>query len=159
MIAAEWAAKLEASALGEWMRSSALAYPVVNVIHLLGLTLLIGPMLLLDLRLLGHGRQFTLPLASTVLTRFAIVGLCILIPSGALLFAADAGPLIRNPVLLTKLAAIVIGIANALLFRALWARRLYAWDLEPPRLGQAQAVLSILIWLSAGALGRWIAYT
>jgi len=159
MVAARWAANLEASGLGEWMRSSALAYPVVNVIHLLGLTLLIGPMLLLDLRLLGRAPQFALPLVSSVLTRIAILGLLILIPTGVLLFSADAAPLIRNPIFLAKLAAIALGIVNALLFRALWNHRLYAWDLEPPKLGQAQAALSILLWLCAGGLGRWIAYT
>ena len=32
-----WAAGLEASAVGEWMRGSDWAYPVVNLLHLLGL--------------------------------------------------------------------------------------------------------------------------
>lgn len=140
------------------MRSSPLAYPVVNVIHLLGLTLLVGPILLLDLRLLGAGRQFQLPLVSAALTRAAVTGILILLPSGFLLFSADAAPLIRNPVLIAKLACIALAIANAMVFRSLWNRRLHDWDTRPPLLGRTQAAASIVMWLAAGTLGRWIAY-
>ncbi|CFU11540.1 Uncharacterised protein [Bordetella pertussis] len=55
-----WAALLEACALGAWMRGSSWAYPAANLAHLLGLVLLVGAMLLLDLRLLGLGRRFAL---------------------------------------------------------------------------------------------------
>ena len=152
------ASALEASALGEWMRSSDRAYPVVNLVHLLGLVLLIGPMLLLDLRLLGAARQFPLPAVSAALTPFAIAGLLLLLPSGALLFSADARPLISNGLLQIKLLLIALGIANALAFRWLWSRRLGEWDLRPPRAGQVQAALSGLCWLATATLGRLIAY-
>ena len=79
---AAWAAQLEASPLGAWMRGSDWAYPVVNLIHLAGLVLLVGNMLLLDLRLLGIGRRFALVDASSMLTRLAIAGLLLLIASG-----------------------------------------------------------------------------
>lgn len=159
MSLAHWASALEASGLGEWMRGSALAYPVTNVIHLLGLTLLVGPILLLDLRLLGAGRQFPLSAVSAALTRFAVAGLLLLVGSGFLLFAADAGPLIDNPILLWKLALIAIGLANAVLFRVLWNDRLARWDPDPAAIGRIQAALSIVLWLTVGTLGRWIAYT
>jgi hypothetical protein len=155
---AELAAGLEASAVGQWMRGSDRAYPVVNLVHLLGLVLLVGPMLLLDLRLLGAGRHYSLPQVSATLTPWAIVGLLLLLPSGALLFSADAGPLLANPVMQLKLLLIALGIANALLFRLLWSDRLDEWDLVRPRAGQLQALLSALCWLATGTLGRLIAY-
>jgi hypothetical protein len=155
---AELAAGLEASALGQWMRGSDRAYPVVNLVHLLGLVLLVGPMLLLDLRLLGAGRQYPLPAVSATLTPWAVVGLLLLLPSGALLFSADAGPLLANPVMQIKLLLIALGIGNALLFRLMWSDRLDEWDLVRPRAGQLQALLSALCWLAAGTLGRLIAY-
>jgi hypothetical protein len=155
---AHWAAALEASTLGEWMRGSALAYPVANVVHLLGLVLLVGPILLLDLRLLGAGRQFALPAVSSLLTAWAVAGLGLLIAAGFLMFAADAGPLLKNPIMQLKLIGIAIGIANAVLFRLLWRERLTDWDQRPAAIGRAQAALSILTWLCVGTLGRWIAY-
>lgn len=157
--AGDWAMWLEASPLGEWMRTSAVAYPVANVVHLFGLVLLVGPIVLLDLRLLGFGQQFDLPAASQALTRFAVAGLILLATAGFLMFAADAKPLAAHPLMQIKLALILSGVLNALLFRRLWHKRVSGWDSNPAALGRAQALGSILIWLSVATLGRWIAYT
>lgn len=155
---AGWAAALENSAAGEWMRGSNWAYPVVNLLHLLGLVLLVGPMLLLDLRLLGAGRLFSVAEVSAALTPFAMAGLLLLLPTGTLLFSADATPLLDNRLLQIKLVLVALGVANALAFRWLWQRRLSDWDWRPPAAGRAQAALSALCWLAAGSLGRLIAY-
>lgn len=141
------------------MRGSTLAYPLANVVHLLGLVLLVGPILLLDLRLLGLGRHLALRAVSPLLTAWAVAGLTLLIVAGFLMFAADAGPLIKNGIMQLKLAGIAVGLANAIAFRALWRERIDDWDERPPVLGRAQAVLSIVIWLAVGTLGRWIAYS
>ncbi len=153
------AGALEASPLGAWMRGSPWAYPVTNLLHLLGLVLLVGPMLLLDLRLLGFGqRRIRADVASALLTRWAIIGLLLMLASGALLFAADAGPLLGNSLLQAKIALIAFGVLNALLFRLLWNSELDDWDLMAPLTGRLQALLSALTWLAAATLGRLIAY-
>jgi hypothetical protein len=157
-LAASLAASLEASALAAWVRGSAWAYPLVNLVHLLGLTLLIGPIGLVDLRLLGFGRQFAVADVSAVLTPYAVAGLLLLIGSGLLLFSADASPLHRNPLLQVKLYCIVLGLANALTFRSVWSYRLADWDLHPPLAGRVQAILSLVLWPAAGTLGRLLAY-
>lgn len=158
MNGAAWAAALEASALGAWMRGSSWAYPAVNLLHLLGLVLLVGSMVLLDLRLLGVGRRLHLPDVSALLTPVAVAGLLIMLASGALLFTADAGPLSMQPLLQLKLLWIALGVGNALLFRGWWAGRLADWDARPPLLGRVQAAASLLIWLGVAAMGRMIAY-
>jgi hypothetical protein len=155
---AQAAAWLEASALGATMRSTSWAYPTANLVHLLGLVLLIGPMLLLDLRLLGLGRQFALPAVSAVLTSWAVAGLGLLLATGVLLFAADAAPLLGNDLMRIKLLLIALGVANALLFRGLWSGRLADWDRRSPTVGRLQALGSALCWLAAASLGRLIAY-
>ncbi len=155
---ASWAAALEGSAFGEWMRSSALAYPVANLVHLLGLVLLVAPIAMLDLRLLGFGRSFALMQTSKVLTAWAVAGLLLLIGAGIPMFAADARPLTAHPLMQTKLLLIALGIANAIAFRLCWQQHLATWDQAAPLLGRLQALASIAIWLCVAALGRWIAY-
>jgi len=156
--AATLAAALEATAFATWVRTSGWAYPLVNLVHLLGLTLLIGPIGLLDLRLLGFGRRFALCDVSTALTPYAVTGLLLLIGSGVLLFSADASPLHRNLLLQIKLSCIVLALANALAFRRIWAHRLNDWDRHPPLPGRLQALLSLLLWPAVGAFGRLLAY-
>lgn len=154
----DWALALEHSALGEWMRTSSIAYPLANIAHLLGLTLLIGPLLLLDLRLLGFARRFDLAATYTILSAWAGFGLLILFVAGSAMFAADATPLLRNPMMQLKLIGIGAGIVNALAFRQLWRARLAGWDVRAPFIGRVQAAASIAMWLTTAALGRLIAY-
>jgi hypothetical protein len=154
-----WIAALESSALAEWMRGPGMAYATVNLVHLLGLTLLLGSMLLLDLRLVGLGRRLSLPEVSRLLTPVAIVGLLLQAGSGFALLAADAGPLLSNTAFRMKLALIAAALANAVLFRWLWSDALADWDRAAPVAGRLQAVLSMSLWLGVAAAGRLIAYT
>lgn len=140
------------------MRTSAFAYPAVNLLHVLGLVLLLGAMLLLDLRLLGVGRRLPVPEVSALLTPLAAAGLLILLGTGALLFAADAAPLLRNPLFVPKMACIALGVINAIVFRFIWAGRLVHWDSVPPLQARLQAGASLLLWVAAACLGRLLAY-
>jgi len=158
MAAPAFAVALEASSLGVFMRASPLAYPLANLTHLLGLVLLVGPIIALDLRLLGFARGLPVKALSAYLTPFAILGLLLMFASGTLIFSADAKALIVNPVLQIKLALIVCGLVNALLFRLFWSSRLYDWDRRPSGIGRLQCAASITLWLGAGTAGRLIAY-
>src|SRR5262245_33072252 len=100
-LAPAWAAALETSSWALGLRDSTWIYPLANLIHLLGLALLVGPIAVLDLRLLGIGRAIDLPALSRLLTPIAIAGLLLSMASGSVLFIADAGALVVNPVFLT----------------------------------------------------------
>lgn len=140
------------------MRGGGWSYAAVNVAHLLGMALLVGPILLLDLRLLGLGRQFPAQAVTRALTPFAATGLMVMLVSGVALFSADASALIGNPLMQAKLAAIAVGLGNVALFHAVFARHLADWDRDPPRLARASALLSIALWLGIMVAGRLIAY-
>lgn len=159
MDSTSWWAALEASPFAAWMRGAGSAYAVANLVHLLGLTLLLGSMLMLDLRLLGVGRRLPLQEVSRLLTPLALAGLAVQACSGFALFAADAVPLSASGAFRFKLAMIAIALANAALFRALWSGSLSAWDAAPPLAGRLQAALSLSLWLAVAAAGRLIAYT
>ncbi|MFD2262976.1 hypothetical protein ACFSM5_08765 [Lacibacterium aquatile] len=158
MAAPAFAVALEASSLGVFMRASVIAYPLANLAHLLGLVLLVGPIIALDLRLLGFARALPVKALSSYLTPFAILGLLLMIASGTLLFSADAAALSVNAVLQIKVVLIALGLINAILFRLLWSGRLYDWDRRPAGFGRLQCAASIGLWLGAGTAGRLIAY-
>lgn len=153
------AAALEASPLGAWARGSNLAYPVANLVHLLGLVLLVGGVGLLDLRLAGLFRNLPVEALSRVLTPLAITGLVLLGLAGAVMFAADATALLASTVFRWKVALIALALANAVAFRWLWRRRMARWDADPPPAGRVMAAGSLGLWLIVAGLGRWIAYS
>ena len=152
------AAALEASPLGVWARGSNLAYPVANLIHLLGLVMLIGGIGVLDLRLAGAFRRLPVEALWRGLLPLAIGGLALLVPAGFVMFAADASSLAVSTVFRWKLALIVLALANVTAFHLLWRRRLAGWDVDPPLGGRVMAAGSLVLWLLVAALGRWIAY-
>ena len=152
------AAALEASTLGVWMRTGGWSYAAVNVAHLLGLVLLVGPILLLDLRLLGFARQFDAQAVARVLMPCAGIGVSIMLLSGIALFAADARALAGNGLMQAKLVGVGLGLANVAWFHLAFARHLGDWDRVGPALARVSAVGSIALWLSILAAGRLIAY-
>ncbi len=153
-----WAVALEQSGLGELMRSSGLLYPLANVLHVMAICAVVAPIVLADLRLLGLGRRFPLRPSVTLLSAIAAGGLIVAIATGIPLFAADAGPLADNPVMVVKILLVALGLANAVAFRLLWTRDLDHWDVVAPPLGRAQAALSAGVWLAVPVAGRLIAY-
>jgi ethanolamine utilization microcompartment shell protein EutS len=152
---ADWVA---ASDFGQWASGSAIAYPLANVVHLLGLVMLVGAIGIVDLRLAGAFRALAVVPLSRALTRIAIAGLVLMIPSGATMVAADTA-VMQSPVFRWKLALIVIALANAAAFRMIWRERFLTWDAAPPIAGRLMAAGSILLWLTIGGLGRMIAYS
>ncbi len=157
-LAPAWASTLEASAWALGVRDSTWIYPLANLVHLLGLTLLVGPIVVLDLRLLGVARSIEVSALSRLLTPIAIGGLLLSIASGSVLFIADAGALVTNAVFLIKMSLLAAGVLNAVAFRLVWQSRLRRWDFRPPPVGRLQAVASISIWLCTATSGRLIAY-
>jgi hypothetical protein len=147
------------SAFGLWAARSSLAYPVANMVHLLGLVMLVGGIGILDLRLAGAIGAIPVAPLSRAVTPIALAGLALMVPSGAILFASDAKALVMSGTFRWKLLLITVALANALAFRLLWQRRLGRWESAPPPAGRLMAAGSILLWLGVGALGRWIAYS
>ncbi|WP_395020149.1 DUF6644 family protein [Dongia sp.] len=153
-----WAVALQDSAFAFAIRDSTWIYPTANLAHILGLALLVGSILILDLRVLGVGRWVSTDALSRLTTPFTILGLCLSLSSGSVLFSADAAALASNPIFRLKMALLAAGLANALLFRLLWQRRIAGWTERAPVPARLQAGLSGLGWLAVAGCGRLIAY-
>ena len=144
---------------GPWARGSAWAYPLVNSVHLLGLVMLVGGIGVVDLRFAGLWRSLPAAALSRALTPVALCGLALLVLSGSVLFAADGAALARSGTFHRKLVLIALALANALLFRLVWQRRVEGGGEVPPLIGRASALASLAMWLGVGTLGRLIAYS
>lgn len=145
---------IEGTAFATWATESALAYPVANTAHVIGAILLVGAIGLLDLRLLGYAKGAPLSVLSRALTPMALLGFTVMVVSGSVLFAADAGALAASGLFQIKLVLIALAGMNALAFRFTFAR---AEDPVPVG-AKVMAVASLGLWLVVVVAGRWIAY-
>jgi hypothetical protein len=153
---------LQSSVLGVFMRESGpWTYPVVNVVHVLGVATLFGAVLILDLKLVGVWRPTPLTPISTAATPVAMAGFVLAAVSGACLLAANALDYENNPVLLVKFAAIGLGLLNAAVVRRTAAWRAHtSRRLSRPEERQLAIMggFSLVSWLTAVAAGRMIGY-
>lgn len=161
-----WATALEAltalqnMALPSALRASRWVYPIVNAGHILGLAMLFGAILPLDLRLLGFWSGVPVKPLARVLLPVALCGLAVSVTTGLLLFSVSAAKYAAIPLFQVKLLLIAAAVANALLLkRALIRSRKELAEIPPvrPRLKLA-GVLSILLWLAVIFCGRFLAY-
>lgn len=148
---------IQSSPFGVWAGGD--AYPLANLVHILGLVMLVGGIGVLDLRLMGLFRRIPVTALAAALTPIAVAGLVLMIPSGAIMFAADASTLVNSATFRTKLLLIGLAVANAIAFRAVWQKKIGRWDSDPPTWGRIMAAASLLLWLSVAGAGRWIAYS
>jgi hypothetical protein len=157
-----WAAWMQASALGHFMRESGVwTYALVNLAHILGVATLFGSVLVLDLRLIGLGRRVPLAALSASIVPVAATGFVLAATTGLGLLATKTTEYVGNPFLLIKFPAIALGLVNAAVLPRMAAWRAHRERelsrAEERRLAVAGG-LSLVCWLTAIVAGRMIAY-
>lgn len=154
------ATALQASGLSALLRSSIWLYPLVNTGHVVGIALLFGAIVPLDLRLMGCFRRTSLEHLAGTLVPVAVTGLVLALCTGSLLFATRPLDYVVEPLLGIKLALLGAAVINALWLRRGpdW-RRLVATPGAPPQPAwRLHGLLSILLWLGVITAGRLIGY-
>lgn len=157
----EWPAALEATPLATALRGSVWVYPLVNAAHILGVALLVGSIVPLDLRLLGVWRSVPLTPLWGVLTRTAGAGLILAMIFGALLFITRASEYTASNLFISKMAVVALGTANALALRVLpqtQVSEITSTKGNPPARLRLAGGISLVTWLTALTLGRLIGY-
>ena len=146
---------LSETALVRWVAESDYGYPFVLTLHAIGMALVVGIVLMIDLRIVGFAARVQL----SALRRFflvAWVGLAINLVSGSLLFLANYTAFIHNTAFITKISLLVVGgIATAWLSREIDSTA----DAPPSSRAKTIAAISIAIWLCAITAGRIVGYT
>jgi hypothetical protein len=137
-----------------WLRQSATAYLFVNAAHILGIGLLLGSILPLDLRMLGFFRRFSLDVLRPFLVRVAAAGLAVAVVTGLWLFSVKPAEYLVNDAFRWKVALLGIALTNV----AFQHGRTMAGPFELTPATRVRAALSLCLWASALVAGRWIGF-
>lgn len=129
------------------------AYPLLEVVHLIGIALLVGNLILLEVRVFGWGAELPVHALARLSLALAAAGFTMAAASGLLMFATQPADLLANRVFTLKMLLLFAAGCNAALFHG--RRSLERLD------GAARLLMfaSTLIWLAVITCGRWIAYT
>ncbi len=149
------------SRIGTEIRESDNAFPIIESVHVLGITLLAGTVAVLDLRMLG------VVLRDTPVNRVArsvlpltLSGFVVMFTSGFLLFWSEAAKNYGNPAFRVKLVLLILAGLNPLIFHTGIYRRAHEWELAAvaPLRARIAAVISLTLWSGIIVAGRAIAY-
>ena len=141
--------------LGETVRESTWIFATGETLHFIGLSMLFGSLMIVDLRLLGFLRGIPIRAALDFLP-FALIGFLINLGTGIVFFTADPFMYWPNPAFRLKMFLILTAGLNALIFMVMGHRRALALG-DDDRTGAFAKVtsgLSLCLWLSVLLLGR-----
>jgi hypothetical protein len=145
---------LEATRLGTVVRESLWLFPVIECIHLLGLSLLGGAVLVVDLRLLGLGlRSQPVPELARKIQPWLTLSVVTLIGTGIPMFLSEAIKCYYSPPFWYKMGLLVVAVVFAYTVRRAALERERA-----PLMAKMLAVVSMSLWFGVGFSGRWIAF-
>ena len=148
---------LEASKLAEWVRMSSEGYPTVITLHAIGMAIMVGLCVIVDLRLLGRFDGIPYE-AMQKLLPIAWVGFLINTISGSGLFVAQATMFATDLMFIAKILLVFAGAATAGILQPELAKASTWPGGRPPTRVRAVAAIGIAFWLCAIVTGRLTAY-
>jgi len=156
-----WCEQLQVTWFSTSIRESLLLFPYLDGIHLLGLAIMLGPAMMVDLRLLGW--LWKNDSVSKVEARFlpiTFAGFFTVISAGLLLFISEPVKCYQSGYFRIKIGLILLAGLNALIFHSTIDRRRAEWEtvLPPPRQARLAGVLGLILWTGVIFAGRYMAY-
>ncbi|MDP2419361.1 MAG: DUF6644 family protein [Hydrogenophaga sp.] len=149
--------QIDAGAYAQWIRNSDVLYPLLQVVHLIGISIVVGSLIVGNVRLLGAAPGLSIHDFSRHLHRWVLVGLVLFLVTGVHMAVGFLTIFAINPVMWIKLVLLIVAVVVNV--------RLYRWQLAaasaPAQAGareKALAALSVLLLLSIIVMGKLLAY-
>lgn len=147
---------LEQTWLATVIKESLWYFPAIEAVHLLGLALLGGAILVVDLRMLGVGlRGQPIPDVAAAAQKWLVLAIVVMFVTGVPLFLSEAVKCYYNAAFWVKMVALLIGLIFTFAVRNRVAASASASSVVPKLVG----VFSIAVWLVVAAAGRWIGFS
>ncbi|MEE8093451.1 MAG: hypothetical protein V3T47_04360 [Gammaproteobacteria bacterium] len=150
---------LENTAYSQWIVSGLTGWPLMLTMHAVGLSIIVGVVFALNLRLLGLFKP--IPYTSLHdLMAIGWIGIGLNVFSGVSLFVAQASFYVTSIPFIVKISFIILGIGNLYHTQKILKRDAASWEAAGavPRLGYILAGTALAFWTSAVVTGRLIAY-
>jgi hypothetical protein len=136
-------------------------FPFFETIHVLALTLVVGSVAMMDLRLLGIGSkdralsELTASVLPWTWSAFAVAA-----SAGLLLFSSKAATYYVNIPFRVKVVCLGFAAVNMFVFHSVTARNVAVWERgATPRAARVAGSISLALWVIIVGTGRWIGFT
>lgn len=148
---------VDSTRVNQWINDSLWLFPAIEAVHIVALAVLIGAVLMLNLRVLGVAlKAVPVPRLARELAPWTLVSLILILISGALLFASEAVRSFHSNPFRIKM----VFLAAAIVFHYTASRKLTLMDEGRihPIVSKLAAVVGIFLWVAVGFAGRAIGF-
>jgi len=153
---------LESSSIADNIRENDLLFPLIESVHVLAICLVVGSILVVDLRLLGvASTRWPVGRVTGAILPLTWCAFVVAVASGGLMFISNATKYLGNGFFVAKMVLIGVAGLNMLTFHFVGASELPKWenDRRLPLPARLAGGVSILLWVAVVACGRWIGFT
>jgi hypothetical protein len=148
--------------IAETIRENEFLFPWVESLHVLAVTLVIGSIALVDLRLIGI-RALNRPISNISKELLPITWMAFLVAAitGAILFTSNALSYSQNFHFLGKMILLGLAGVNMMCFQFIIGKNIDSWNhyQQLPTSARLSGAISLALWVSIIFFGRWIGFT
>ena len=153
-----FASSIADSGLNRWIAETYWLWPVLEIIHFIGLSIMLGALLIIDVRLLGMLRSYDTASIKR-LVPLIWFGFCINLASGTMFFVGDPMRYSVNIGFQLKMLLILIAGLNVVVYQLQVRPQLTGWNtVSMPTIARLVAITSLATWGGVLLLGRLIPY-
>jgi hypothetical protein len=135
-----------------FLKTTAWAYPALEVVHIVGIALLLGNLIALEVRVFGRAAALPVPALARLSLTLALAGFSLAAASGLLMFATQPDELLANRAFIVKMGLLALAGLNAAAFHLRGSLR------KLDSAARLQMLVSTGLWIAVVVCGRWIAY-
>lgn len=152
---------LQATSLGQAIKTSNFLFPTIETVHVLALSMVVGSIAVVDLRLLGlvwRERSVTDLSAEFLPWTWSCYGIAVV--AGFLLFTSNATTYAETGAFRIKFLAMGLAGLNMAAYHFRTCRTIAQWDnaMPPPPTVRLAGGVSLALWIAIVFCGRWIGY-
>ena len=148
--------------VGTAIRESGTFFPWIESVHVLAITLVVGSIFIVDLRLLGvASKARTVSRLSGEVLPFTWTAFLLAVITGGLLFSSNAVKYSHNTMFIAKMALLIVAGLNMMVFHAITSRGIAKWDAAPKPPGPVRlaGAVSLIVWIAVVTCARWVGFT
>jgi len=137
-------------------------FPLLESIHVLAVSLVVGSILMVDLRLLGvAARRYAASHMNRELIPWTWGAFCVAAVTGTGMFITRASAYLDNPAFEIKLVLLLLAAVNMAVFQFWTFRNIADWDTAAvvPVKARVAGATSLLLWTGVVLAGRWVGHS